>query len=861
MALAGPRAWPHGEPAGEAARASYALLLVFLLLAAGIVAAGYLYFRNYENHYRIEVEHQLSAIAELKTSELVRFRTERLGDAAILFRNASFSAIVRRVLDDPGDGEAKRQLLEWLEKFQRGKEYDQVRLIDARGATRMAIPAAQSPLSTDISGRVHEILRSGKVFFQDFYRNEHDLAIYLAVLVPVPAAEDDRRTVGVLRLRIDPETHLIPFLRRWPTSSRTGETLLLRRDGDDALFLNEPRFRKDAALAFRTPLEEGSDNPVVKAVLGREGIVEGVDYRGVPVTADVRAVPGSTWFLVTKMDQSEVYAPVRERLWWLVVLVSVLLVGAAAGVGAVRRKEGVRFYRERYEAAETLRESEEKFRLLTRQFHDLLDTIPDNITRQSPDLRVIWANRAAAARVRKEPPDLIGSYCYALYHNRTSPCEVCPIQETFRTGKPALETVTTHDGRTLELRTVPVMEDGRVVEVVEIGRDVTESRKLEEQFRQAQKMEAVGRLAGGVAHDFNNMLNVILGYADLALTRVDPGDPLAHALQEIQKAGHRSADLTRQLLAFSRKQIVAPKVLNLNKGIEDQLKMMDRLIGEEIRIDFLPAGDLWNVRIDPSQVSQIVANLSVNARDAIAGVGTITIETANVIVDEAYCREHPYVEPGEYAMASFTDTGAGMDEATRERIFEPFFTTKGEGKGTGLGMSTVYGIVKQNGGFVHVYSEPGQGTTIRVHFPRVQGETENLVEKEEEGSIGGTETVLIVEDEEQILLLSRRILERFGYRVLAAGTPEEALRLAEEQEGDIHLLLTDVILPEMNGKELEERIEAVRPGIRTLFMSGYTADAIARRGILEKGLDFLQKPFTLTSLGRKVRQVLDSGKS
>jgi signal transduction histidine kinase/ActR/RegA family two-component response regulator len=672
---------------------------------------------------------------------------------------------------------------------------------------------------------------------------------------------DPRRTIAPLRRYFTARSRNLAVKRGDIPGSLTGETLLLRRDGNDALYLNELRFRKDTALAFRTPLEEGSDHPAVKAVLGRAEIVEGVDYRGVPVTADVRAVPGSPWFLVTQVDQSEVYAPVRERLWWLVVLVSVLLLGAAAGVGVVWRQEGVRFSRERYEAAESVRESEEKFRLLTRQFHDFLDTIPDNITRQSPDLRVIWANRAAAARVKKEAPDLIGCYIYTLYHDRTSPCDVCPIQETFRTGEPALKTVTTRDGRMLELRTVPVREDGRVVEVVEVGRDITESRKLEEQYRQAQKMEAVGRLAGGVAHDFNNMLNVILGYADLALGRVDPEDPLARDLREILKAGQRSADLTRQLLAFSRKQIVVPKVLNLNKGIEDQLKMLVRLIGEDVRIDFLPAGDLWNTRIDPSQVSQIVTNLSVNARDAIAGVGTVTIESANVTVDEAYCREHPYVTPGEYVMVSFSDTGAGMDEATRERIFEPFFTTKGEGKGTGLGMSTVYGIVKQNGGFVHVYSEPGQGTTIRVHFPRVQDETEDLTEKVTEGSLGGTETVLIVEDEEQILLLSRRILEQFGYRVLTAGTPGEAYRLAEEQVGGIHLLLTDVILPEMNGKELKERIEAMRPGIKSLYMSGYTADAIARRGILEKGVDFLQKPFTLMSLARKVRQVLDSEKS
>ncbi|MBE0569296.1 MAG: response regulator [Deltaproteobacteria bacterium] len=521
----------------------------------------------------------------------------------------------------------------------------------------------------------------------------------------------------------------------------------------------------------------------------------------------------------------------------------------------------------RKRAESALRQSEANFRELTRQFHFILDAFPDNITRQSGDLRVTWANRSAVEATRAaraadtagvESWDPVGKYCHSLWHGRSSPCEQCPTLQTFRTGEPAYGVVSSSDGRVWELRTVPAIEDGGVKEVVEIGRDITESRRMEEQLRQARNMEAVGRLAGGIAHDFNNMLNVILGYSEIAMNRLEPGSPVVSSLEEITKAGRRSASLVEQLLAFSRKQIVSPKIVRLDEAVAEQLNMLRRMIGEDIRIEFRPGRDLWNIQIDPSQVTQVLANLAVNARDAIAGVGTITIETANATVDEAYRLRHRYARPGEYAMLAFSDTGAGMDEGTLRQIFEPFFTTKALGKGTGLGLSTVYGIVKQNDGFINAYSEPGKGSVFRIYFPRVPADAEKPVEVSRETLPRGTETILLVEDERQILSLATRILEIQGYRVLPSGSPVEACLLAERHVGKIHLLLTDVIMPGMNGRELQRRIERSKTGIRTLFMSGYTEDAVVNRGILDKGVSFVPKPFTVRQLAEKVRSVLDA---
>jgi len=392
---------------------------------------------------------------------------------------------------------------------------------------------------------------------------------------------------------------------------------------------------------------------------------------------------------------------------------------------------------------------------------------------------------------------------------------------------------------------------------IKLARTLAEREQMEAQLLQAQKMEAVGRLAGGVAHDFNNMLNVILGYADLALMKLQPADPIHAHLREILNAGQRSADLTRQLLAFARKQTIAPRVLNLNDTVAGMLKMLMRLIGEDMDLLWKPSANLWPVKMDPAQIDQILANLVVNARDAIKGVGRITIETGRAEFDEAYCAVHAGFAPGRYVLLAVSDDGCGMDKDTLASLFEPFFTTKEVGKGTGLGLATVYGIVKQNGGFINVYSEPGKGTTFRIYLPR--DESEQAVAGKAPASakaFGGTETVLLVEDESALLTLATILLEELGYTVLAAATPNQGLRVAEQYAGKIHLLMTDVVMPEMNGRDLRKLLDVARPGIKCLFMSGYTANAIAHHGVLDEGVHFLQKPFSLQSLAVKLREAL-----
>jgi two-component system, cell cycle sensor histidine kinase and response regulator CckA len=398
---------------------------------------------------------------------------------------------------------------------------------------------------------------------------------------------------------------------------------------------------------------------------------------------------------------------------------------------------------------------------------------------------------------------------------------------------------------------------GTIINYVASQRDVTHMVQLEGQLRQAQKMEAVGRLAGGVAHDFNNLLTGIMGYAELCLDEIGPDHPVRQWLEEIKVEVARSAEITRQLLAFARKQTVAPKVVNLNDAVAGMLNLMRRLVGEHLQLAWLPGPGLWPVRIDPSQVDQILANLCVNARDAIDGAGQIHLATENATVDAEFCAGRADALPGDYALLSVTDSGRGMDKETLAQIFEPFFTTKGLGKGTGLGLATVYGIVKQNNGFIHVYSELGKGTAFRIYLPRVAAEAgPDAARPAREAPRGAGETVLVVEDEKSLRELCARLLDHLGYDVLAAETPGEALETARKHEGGIQLLLTDVVMPGMDGKQLARRITALKSGIRVLYMSGYTADVIAQRGVLEQNTDFLQKPFTRLELATKVHEVL-----
>ena len=495
----------------------------------------------------------------------------------------------------------------------------------------------------------------------------------------------------------------------------------------------------------------------------------------------------------------------------------------------------------------------------------IIEGIGDGVSIQDGDFKVLFQNQVHKDFIG----DHVGEYCYQGYEKRDEICDGCPVALAIADGQIHLteRIVDFPDGKHyFEITASPLSNaEGQIIGGIEAVREITGRKRAEEekeslraQLLQAQKMESVGRLAGGVAHDFNNMLGVILGYAQLAITETSAGEKLHGDLQEIINAARRSTDLTRQLLAFARRQNIDPRVLDLNEITASLLNMLQRLIGEDIKLVWKPGHNLSLVKMDPAQIDQLLVNLTVNSRDAIDGVGVMTVETNNTYFDEAYCRDHVGFVPGDYVMIAISDDGRGIPEDVIDQVFEPFFTTKETGKGTGLGLATVYGIVKQNGGFINVYSEPDQGTTVRIYIPTVEGEVQEAREIEAKIAVGGKETVLIVEDEKEILNISKTVLERAGYTVLSNTNPAAALSLAGKYEGVIDLLVTDVIMPEMNGKDLRDRLVELRPRIKVLFMSGYTADVITERGVLEAEVTFLQKPFSVNALATKVREVLDS---
>ncbi len=1242
---------PGAKPASLRA-APHPLLLVFVLLGAGIVIVGGLYLRGQARHYRAQVEGQLSALADLKTAALAQWRSERIGDASTFQSNRAFSALVERMVADPGDPDPREQVRGWLTRTRTSYGYDRVSLLDTEGRERLADPADGTPCSSGGAERMYEVLRSGGVTVHDFHRNDLDGKIYLTVLAPIFETREGGRALGTVALRIDPTTYVFPLLDRWPAQARTAETLLVRRDEGDALVLNPGRLRKRAALTTRIPLAS-REVAAVKAVLGQQGTFESRDYRGVAVVAALRAVPGSPWFLVARLDAAEVNAPLLERLGVMVLLVGTMLAAAAAGVAVVVRGQRLREVGQRLEVererawlhdvvARSLNEvyvfdpATLRFRFANRGACRNIGYTEDELSRLTPlDLKPemtaeafeailrtlraagrpvhvfetihrrkdgsrypvevhlqlvdagggavflavvndVTERRRSEARIRRlnrvyavlsdineaivrirDPQALFGAACriaveaggfrmawlglldaeasrlrpvahagaedgflatlpqllsgetlesrrvvcndiehdpgaadrrvdalargyrasavfplvvagealgvFTLYAGEpgffddeelrlldemaadlsfamemrrneearlrlATAIEQSPVSVTITTvggrieyvnpaftwitgyapgeadGMPAapshrerLEAIeagrswrgevvgSRKDGTpyTQELTVAPIRDAaGRVTHIVTIGQDVTERKRaadailrekafsealleslpgffclfdrtgrplrwnrtlekvsgytaaeiaasrpvdffgvedreliaerigrvfeagaadaevallskdgkrtpyyfvgvaidvdgapccitmgfdiaarrhVEDQLRQAQKIEAIGRLAGGVAHDFNNIVAVIVGYGELAQAQLGPGHPARPRVDEMMKAAERAAGLTRQLLAFSRKQVTEPRVLDLGSIVDGTRSMLGRLIGEDVEVVIQRAPGLGAVRADPGQVEQVVMNLALNARDAMPKGGTLTLETENVDFDEAYAAAHPPAVAGRFVMLAVSDTGVGMDEATQSRLFEPFFTTKAPGEGTGLGLATVYGIVKQSAGFVWCYSEPGHGTTFKVYLPRVdeavRADRVSLAAAEDPR---GAETILVAEDTEELRNVLRETLTERGYTVLLAANGEEALELARAHAGPIQLLLTDVVMPRAGGAELAERLAVLRPGVRVLFMSGYTNGVISQHGVLKEGVHLLQKPFTGRGLAQAVRAVLDA---
>jgi len=510
-----------------------------------------------------------------------------------------------------------------------------------------------------------------------------------------------------------------------------------------------------------------------------------------------------------------------------------------------------------------LRAAQESLRRSEMNFRSLVTNAPYGICRCNSEGQLLDANPALLAMLGySSTEELAGQHLGELYADTRHWFELADHLRSAAPFNGLIVEWKRKDGTPTAVRvsgrSVSNGDKERTFEL--FAEDVTERRALEQQLQQSQKMEAVGRLAGGVAHDFNNLLMVISGYSEFLLDRLGPDPAVRGPAQEIASAAGRATSLTRQLLAFSRKQMLAPKILDLNGVVTENLKMLTRMIGEDIDLVMVPAAGLGAVRADSGQIEQVIMNLAVNARDAMPSGGKLTIETSNVSLDDEYARFHAPLKPGNYVMLSISDTGAGMDSETQSHIFEPFFTTKGV-KGTGLGLSTVYGIVKQSGGYIWVYSEPAKGTTFKIYLPRVaellaEIPAQVAVLPESVATEPGTETILLVEDETNLRYLARQYLEKQGYRVVEAADGAVAMQIAVAHEGIIHLLLTDVIMPGMNGRELAQRISEIRPNVKVLYMSGYTENVIGRNGTLDAGVRLLQKPFTLRDLKTKVREVL-----
>jgi len=1017
-------------------RFPYALVLIFSLLATTIVVAGFFAYRSYERNHRAEAARELSAIAELKASQLAQYRQERIGNGAILLGNASFAALVRRQLENPEDTANGQRLAERLSKLQKHYQYDQVRLLDTHGVTRLSVPTNLQPVSAVIAQRLPELLKSGQVTIQDFYRNDHNGKIYLAVLIPILDPQDGNRPLGLLSLRIDPERYLYPFLQRWPIPSQTAETLLLRREGQEAVFLNELRFQKNTALSLRFPLSR-TEILATHAAQGQTGIVTGHDYRDVSVIVDMRPIPDSPWFLVSKMDTSEAEAPLREHLWTMGGFVVLMLFGTGAIMAFVWQRQRLGFYRERSETAAVLKRLNRVYTVLSNinqaivrtrdpqtmlqdacriavedggfrlAWIGLLDSATGDITpaakagldngyverlclsihnephSQGPTATTIREGRYSVANDIEHDPHMApwraealgrgyrssaafpliifgkirGAVClYADEAQFFNTDEITLLDELARDISFALEffeqeqrrqqaeaalresqqlfasvantspaliwmagldkgciwfnepwlaftgramALELGDGwaagvhpddlahclhiytKAFEARQPFAMEyrlrrhDGEYRWLLDQGQsrydaagafagyigsclDISEHRNLENQMRHAVKMESIGTLAGGVAHDFNNILMAIIGYGQLTLMGMDQEDPQRSNIQHMLEGADRAARLTKDLLLFSRKQISERKPVDLSEIVKTVEKFIVRVIGEDIACETRFPDQPLTVLADSHQIEQVLMNFATNARDAMPRGGTFSITVEQTILNAEFTAAHGFGKSGPYAMLTASDNGCGMDEETRDRIFEPFFTTKGVGKGTGLGLAVVYGIIKQHEGYINVYSEPGKGTTFRLYLPLAVADTlEEKRETQEEAPAHGTETILVAEDDESLRALAKKALTRFGYTVIEAVDGEEAVQKFKENQTSIQLLLFDIIMPKMNGQEAYEAINKIRPGIKTIFMSGYAPDTIREKAGLGNSVPLLAKPLSPTELLQKVREILD----
>ncbi len=831
---------------------SWVVLFAILLVAVLSIGGGLYYRHQYGEAYEAMRE-SLTSVAGLKSVDIQNWVKERRGDAEV----ARSSHAVQNALSESLDSQTRAQTIQIISIFRHVYDYSAVIVGDTTGKVRVTVPDNFPLPESAVTEHIQTALRSPKAVISYLdKRGPEASSPYLWISCPIfKEGKTDGDPVGAVLLVTDPQRFLYPTVQRQPASRPTKSYLVFVQNGR-AIGLNGSIGTADESRETQKNFSRPS--LAALALRGTDGIFEATNPQGVPVFAAVRNVPGTPWLILVTIDRERILAPVRFDAWIAGIISSLLVLATALGAGLYWRQQKLEFANreldERKRAAKALEASESRFRLLIENASDII-----TVANLQGVLRFV--SPSAKRSLGHEIDELLNRNTFEFTH----PDDASKISE-------AVEKLIRNPGSSVSVeyrfrhrdgswrvlqsvaRVLPAQSDDSFMVVN--SRDVTEKRVLEKQFHQAQKMESIGQLAGGIAHDFNNFLSIIIGYCDLLELEHPQVEKVHNRCEEIKKAGHSAASLTRQLLAFSRQQMMEPHVLDLNSTVVNMGKMLRRLIGADIEFTHELDPALRRIKADPGQIEQVVMNLVVNARDAMPQGGKLAIATANIDFDEDLARLHHPATPGPYVVLSVTDNGCGMDAETQARIFEPFFTTKELGKGTGLGLATVYGIVKQSGGYVWVYSEPGFGTTFKLYFP-VTGETVRDAKSlpVSSDSWRGTETILVVEDQDALREMVRSFLVASGYRVLQASRPEEALQIAREHKGSIDLLLTDLVMPGMNGHELAKKLTAEIPDLKVVYMSGYVG--FMRREMTGSSEALINKPFTRATLLQKMREVLE----
>lgn len=973
-----------GKALHPSARAPYLLLGLLALLTLAIGGIAWKFHLQQKLAFENEVKARLLAIADSKVRQIHEWRQVRLGQAHELMDDPIANQAFARVVNGRASVEERRRMESFLASVCRNLHYAGALLADREG--RVTVSAGRR-FGDDPHFRMlmQMVLRTGNIVERDLHHTEPVAGAHLGLGLPLRASSGGAIFGGLL-LSIDPTDYLYP-LQAWPVPTRSGEILLVRREGDNVLYLTDRRGQPGSALNTRVPLTR-REMAAVMAVNGIQGNVEALDYRGMPVFAALRPVPDTAWYLVAKMDSEEVWEPMRRGSTMLGVNVLSLALAAGALIFILWRRQQVRVYRELYEASVAHRALAEQYDYLSRFANDVIILLDaeGNIVRangRAADIYGYPVETLAGMNVRdlRTPEGKIGfaldwrlsaeraSMVYATVHQsrdgrefpvevslqavevegrvyrqailrdiserklaeielsrsearfrqlvENSPYGIVVVEgleiryanpaamqlfgatlESELVGRPLTQLVNVAEREDL-IRNAQLFRSGQRVPLLErryhrmdgsefwasisatpieyngcpatllFYQDVSAHRQaaeqrslLEEQLRQAQKMESVGRLAGGVAHDFNNYFTVINGYCDMLLADVPPEGELHEGLQEIRDAGERAALLTRQLLTFSSKQLAAPCPVCLNQSVIDSSKMLRRLMGEQVEIVTCLKEGLRNVMADPGQMDQILMNLTINARDAMPAGGRIEIETREAELDLEDAGRNPLALPGSYVVLSVADTGIGIAPEVREKIFEPFFTTKGVGHGTGLGLCTAYGSVHQAGGWISVESAPGCGATFSIWLPVTMVVPAKRIAPgacaKAEKAPKAAATLLVVEDRADVRRMVLSILKHDAYRLLEAEDADQALRISEGHAGAIDLLVTDVMMPGMTGRELADRLVGQRPGLKVLYISGYSGDAMGGQAFLEPGMEYLAKPFSPDQLSGKVSELLSA---